>query len=74
MLRAKAVKSAGYCKFRVTVVEGKNREVRRMVRQLDGQVKHLLRVRFGPLELGEFRSGFWRDLSAEELQALRAGG
>jgi 23S rRNA pseudouridine2605 synthase len=71
LLKAKAVRSTGVCQFRITVAEGKNREVRRMVRQLGGHVKHLIRVRFGPLELGEFNPGFFRDLLPEEVAALR---
>jgi 23S rRNA pseudouridine2605 synthase len=72
LLRAKAVETCGKCQVRITVAEGKKREVRRMVLQLGGQVKQLIRVRFGPLELGEFQSGFSRELRKDEVIALRA--
>jgi 23S rRNA pseudouridine2605 synthase len=71
LLRAKAVEAIGDCELRIVVAEGKKREVRRMIRQLGGRVKSLRRVRFGPLELGDFQPGFSRDLRSEELAALR---
>lgn len=54
--------------------EGRNREVRRMFAAIDREVTRLVRVRFGPLELGRLQPGEWRDVKAEELRgAGRAG-
>jgi 23S rRNA pseudouridine2605 synthase len=58
--------------FHLTLREGRKREVRRMMEALDLPVRRLVRVSFGPIELGELRPGSWRELSAEEIRALRA--
>lgn len=58
--------------FQLTLREGRKREVRRMIEALDFPVKRLVRVSFGPIELGELKPGRWRELSAEEIRALRA--
>ena len=57
--------------LRIVVSEGKKREIRRMCRQLGLRVTRLRRVGFGPLELGEFRPGFSRELTPAELAQLR---
>ena len=51
--------------------EGRNREVRRLMRALDIHVDALKRVGFGPIELGRLRPGRWRRLGAGEVRALR---
>jgi 23S rRNA pseudouridine2605 synthase len=50
--------------------EGKNRQIRRMLNQLDVEVLRLVRVAVGPLILGELAKGVCRALSAEEKQAV----
>lgn len=55
----------------VTIHEGRNRQVRKMVEQVGHEVVMLRRIRFGPLKLGELPRGMWRPLTAEELEALR---
>jgi 23S rRNA pseudouridine2605 synthase len=58
--------------YRVTLKEGRNREVRRMFESQELQVSRLIRVRYGPVELGRgVRSGGFRELDREELDALR---
>ena len=47
--------------------EGKNREVRRMLDVLGYEVTRLLRVSFGPIELGTLQPGRWREVAREEL-------
>ncbi|MDD3336584.1 MAG: pseudouridine synthase [Eubacteriales bacterium] len=55
----------------VTIHEGRNRQVRKMVEQIGHQVVMLRRIRFGPLKLGELPRGMWRPLTDDELLALR---
>ncbi|KPK81399.1 MAG: hypothetical protein AMS25_06375 [Gemmatimonas sp. SM23_52] len=55
----------------LTLREGRKREVRRMMAALELPVKRLVRLSFGPVELGELEPGDWRELSAEEVGALR---
>lgn len=56
----------------VTIYEGRNRQVRRMCAQAGLKVTKLLRVREGPLELGELRPGCWRYLTPEEIRQVLA--
>jgi 23S rRNA pseudouridine2605 synthase len=56
---------------RITVREGRKRQVRRMFAALRHPVVGLKRVSFGPIELGDQPSGTVRALSAEEVAALR---
>lgn len=56
----------------VTIHEGRNRQVRRMFDAVGHTVLLLRRVKFGPLEMGELKRGQWRELTAEELERLRA--
>ncbi|HEX9878040.1 MAG TPA: pseudouridine synthase [Gammaproteobacteria bacterium] len=58
--------------YRVTLHEGRNREVRRIFDALNIPVSRLIRVRYGPIELGPMRRGETRRLSAEEIDALYA--
>ena len=41
----------------LTIHEGRNRQVRRMCEAVRRPVKQLVRIRFGPLELGDLRPG-----------------
>ncbi|MDZ7344508.1 MAG: rRNA pseudouridine synthase [candidate division KSB1 bacterium] len=56
---------------RIAIREGKNRQVRRMFAAVGCEVRRLIRIRFGPLELGDLPIGGWRELRADEVQALR---
>jgi pseudouridine synthase len=55
---------------RIAIREGKNRQVRRMFAAVGCEVRRLIRIRFGPLELGELPPGHWRELTAREVEAL----
>jgi len=55
----------------ITIHEGRNRQVRKMVEQIGHQVVLLRRIRFGPLKLGELPRGMWRPLNEAELEQLR---
>ncbi len=58
----------------LTLREGRNREIRRMLRALDVHIRRLRRVSFGPIELGDLPAGAWRSLTAAEIEALRTSG
>jgi 23S rRNA pseudouridine2605 synthase len=57
----------------LVLTEGRKREVRRMLEAVDHPVRRLLRVRFGPVRLGALEAGAWRELTNDEIQALRKG-
>jgi 23S rRNA pseudouridine2605 synthase len=54
----------------ITIHEGRNRQIRRMMDAIGYPVKRLKRVRFGPLELGTLPPGHWRFLTQEEWVSL----
>ena len=55
----------------VVLTEGRKREVRRMMNAIGHGVRRLVRIRFGPVKLGELPVGEWRDLAESEKKALR---
>jgi len=61
----------GHSLIRLTIREGRNRQVRRMCEAVDHPVRALRRTRIGPLSDSRLRSGAWRDLSPREIAALR---
>lgn len=60
------------CVLRLVLVEGRKREVRRMLEAVGHPVRRLVRLRFGPVTLGTLPPGAWRDLSDDEVAALAA--
>jgi len=63
--------SARYTFFEITITEGRNRQVRRMVEALGAKVLKLVRTRIGPIEIGALEIGKYRELTHAELKALQ---
>ena len=57
-------------RFRIVLKEGKNRQIRRMVRKVGHQVARLKRIRVGDVRLGRLPVGSWRHLTEKEKQDL----
>jgi len=57
--------------LRVTLFEGRKRQLRRMLGLLGHPALRVVRISMGPLRLGDLRPGKWRDLTAGEIRALR---
>jgi 23S rRNA pseudouridine2605 synthase len=55
-----------------TIHEGHKRQIRLIVQAVGLHVTRLVRIRLGPLVLGSLKPGDWRDLRAEEVDALRS--
>ena len=60
--------------LRITIHEGRNRQVRRMCEVVGHPVTRLVRTRIGPLVDRRLRPGEWRPLSAVEIQELQKIG
>lgn len=59
--------------YRMVISEGRNREVRRLIEAVGGQVSRLMRVRYGPITIPRgVPSGRGRELDENELQAIYA--
>lgn len=68
----KYLKKQGKSAFlELTLHEGQNREIRRMMARIGHKVIQLTRVKFGPLSLGKLKSGEFRRLTDWELKKLR---
>jgi 23S rRNA pseudouridine2605 synthase len=65
------VQALGPSRLRITIKEGRNRQVRRMCDAIGHPVQRLRRVRFGSLDLAGLPLGGHRLLDAAETQALR---
>lgn len=57
--------------LQVVIHEGRNRQVRRMCAMAGMEVRRLIRVREGNLELGELKCGAWRYLTEDEISGLK---
>ncbi len=70
--KALNVKRNGKKSLLLTLREGRNREIRRMMEALDVKVVHLHRDSFSGVELGSLRPGRWRELSPFEIDKLKS--
>ncbi len=57
-------------RFRIVLREGKNRQIRRMVRKVGNHVARLKRVRVSNIKLGRLAEGTWRYLTEKEKKEL----
>lgn len=64
------VRPTGKFSFDIILVQGLNRQIRRMCEYLGYRVKSLRRVRIMNIELGDMQPGDWRELTKAELDML----
>jgi len=70
--RALSAERTGPASGRIVLLEGKNREIRRVLEAAGRKALALKRIRIGPILLGDLADGAFRDLSEAELLALRS--
>ena len=58
-------------RLRITIHEGRNRQIRRMCDAAGVRVTRLRRIAEGPVRLGDLKKGSWRYLTAEEIELLK---
>ena len=66
--------SEKYTHLEITLTEGRNRQVRRMIEALEAKVLKLVRVKIGSIAIGTLQIGKWRLLNDKEIQSLRGRG
>ena len=62
--------SPKYTVLEVTITEGRNRQVRRMIEALGSKVLKLVRTAIGPLRIADLPIGKWRKLTADEVARI----
>jgi 23S rRNA pseudouridine2605 synthase len=67
---AARVATVGPGALRITIHEGRNRQVRRMCGAVGHPVRRLVRTRIGPLRVAGLAPGEWRELTPDEVRAL----
>ncbi len=58
----------------ITIAEGRNRQVRRMLEAVGSKVLKLVRTAIGPVAIGGLEIGKWRELTPEEVKGLAGRG
>lgn len=56
--------------LKITLMEGRNRQIRHMTAAVGHPTLRLVRIAIGPVTLGDLAPGQWRELSAEEVKSL----
>ena len=69
--KAKFVSRLGKCKMRIVLIEGKNREIRNVLKFFEIKIKTLTRIRIGNIRLGDLKEGESRELTPSEISSLR---
>lgn len=72
--RAARIERSGPTSARVVLIEGKNREIRRVLEHFGRRARTLCRTRIGPLRLDGLAAGAFRELTRAEVDALRSYG
>ena len=67
----RVVKEAANPWYEITLIEGRNRQIRRMFEAVGHHVEKIKRVRYGPLTL-DVPPGQYRALTAKEVQRLKS--
>lgn len=62
--------SGAHTFFEITLTEGRNRQVRRMVEAAGSRVLKLVRIAIGGLRISDLQVGKWRRLTPEEVSSL----
>lgn len=70
-MKAKAVKIIPENQIIITLNEGKNREIRRMMGHLGYRIVRLVRKRIGNVKLGNLNAGEWRIMTRKEIEDLK---
>lgn len=70
LTRTARVRRVSDSRFRIVLMEGRNRQIRRMVAALDNRVVRLERIRVADLKLGNLAKGAWRYLRRDEIHRL----
>ena len=68
--RPARVKRLSRHRFMIQLMEGRNRQIRRMVRKLNNHVTRLKRIRVAGVRLGALPEGSWRHLTDDEIKSL----
>lgn len=64
------IKKTGRNSFKIIIHEGKNRQIRRMLRAVNNKVLTLKRIRISNVTLGKLKEGKWEHLTENELKSL----
>jgi pseudouridine synthase len=66
--------SAKYTVIEITITEGRNRQVRRMLEAVGSKVLKLVRTAIGDVRIGDLAIGSYRPLSKQEIKHFASGG
>ena len=69
--KAKRVEEINSHRLRVVLIEGKNREIRRMMRALGYEIRDLKRISYCKIRLGDLPAGEYPELTPDEMNKLR---
>ncbi len=72
--RPAVVTRSGVAQFEITITEGRNRQVRRMVEAIGARVEKLVRTAIGSVALGDLAAGAMRELTRAEVAELLDDG
>ncbi|MBQ0166174.1 MAG: rRNA pseudouridine synthase [Treponema sp.] len=71
--KCKFAEQIGARRIRVVLIEGKNREIRRVFEHYDAAIKRLTRIRIGPIQNDGLQAGQFRELKPDEIKNILKG-